>query len=309
MKRVLFVNHRTRACGVQQAGFRYFEALKQSARFECHYIDVDEGWEFEHWADVLKPAAVIYNFYSAVTMPWMSRDLVEKHRGHFRQLSIYHELDLSSFRFDLLLHQDPTTEDAFPHWKLPRAIPEWNAPIVQNDTPAFGSFGFGLGGKGYSDLVERVQDEYDDALIRLHIPSAAFGDAEGRGAENYIEDAKKRIKKKGIILQVSRNFLSQTQLLHWLSQHDCNVFPYEENYGRGIASVTDYALAVKRPIAITRSCQFRHLWTQDESFLLEEKSLREIIGTGTAHLDKFHQMWSRKNLTHSFEAALESLGL
>lgn len=313
MNRILFVNHRTQQCGVQQAGKRYFDALKHSQRYECHYIDVDSRFEFEYWASELQPAAVIYNFYSGATMPWFSREMVDGNRSRFKQLCIFHELDLSSFGFDLILHQDPTsTDEGFEYQRLPRAIPEYDPPKHRPDwgCPMIGSFGFGLGGKGYSEVVERVQQEFDRAIVRLHIPYAAFGDSDGKGAQDCAKDARSRITRPlDISLFVNHEFLSEEMLLHWLVDNDCNIFPYEENYGRGIASVTDYALAARRPIAITRSHQFKHLWSIDDSFTLEKHSLREIVAMGTEPLEKFHQLWNRETLIAAFEEAFQRVGV
>lgn len=311
MKRMLFVNHRTKECGVNQFGKRYYDNFAESKKWECFYIDIDHGQEFEFWANELEPSAVIYNFYSSATMGWFSRALVDKYRSKFKQLCLYHELDMSPFDFDLILHQDPFSEDAFPHWKLPRSIPEFTpfSRYFNNTAPVFGSFGFGLGGKGFGTLVDKVQSEYDIAYIRLHIPFAAFGDKEGNGARRWVEDAKKRIYKPNIELTVSHQFKPEEELLRWLSQNDCNCFLYDENYGRGISSTLDYALAAQRPIAITQSYQFKHVWKIDDSFTVEKHSLREIITAGTKPQDKFREMWSREKVVESFENALESLGL
>lgn len=311
MKDILFVNHRTKECGVNQMGQRYFDNLKESQKYQCFYIDVDELGEYEYWVEQLAPAAVVWNFYSGSTMWWLANEVIESHRQHFKQLCIYHELDLMPKKFDLILHQDPISEDSFPHWSLPRSIPvfEKTNHVTHDQSPVFGSFGFGLGGKGFSRLVDQVQEEYDTAFVRLSIPFAAFGDSNGDGARSWAQDARSRIKKSTIEMSISHEFKPESELLRWLSQNDCNCFLYDENYGRGISGVLDYALAVRRPIAITKSYQFKHVWSIDDSFLVENKSLKEILAMGTDHLEKFHQLWSRENFVKSFEQALESLGV
>lgn len=309
MKTILFVNHRTKECGVQQMGARYYEVLKLTQKYQCFYIDVDERWECEHWMNELKPAAVVFNFYSGATMHWLSNEMIDSHRNDFKQLCIYHELDLMTKGFDLLLHQDPDSTDPFPHWKLPRCIPDFPITYPEPEIATFGSFGFGLGGKGFGTLVKMVNEQYDEALVRLHIPFAAFGDADGKGARSWVASARELITKQGIELEVTHDFWDEPTLLDWLARNTCNAFLYDGNYGRGISGTVDYSLGVRRPIAITKSYQFKHVWMKDESFCVENKTLPEIIAMGTDHLEKFHDLWSQQNLIRSFEQALESLGV
>lgn len=309
MKTVLFVNHRTKECGVEQLGSRYYRNFAESSNYEVHYIDVDEASEYLYWVEQLKPDAVIFNFYSGATMHWLSNELIESNRNNFKQLCIYHELPLESKGFDLLLHQDPNSSDEFKHWSLPRSIPEYNENPPQPLVPTFGSFGFGIGGKGFDTLVKMVNAEYDEARIHLHIPFAAFGDAQGVSARAHVENAQRENVKPGITLTVDHSFLPENVLLDWLASNTCNAFLYHEHYGRGIASTTDYALAVKRPLAITRSYQFKHLWSVDDSFTVERSTLKEIIAMGSAPTDKFRQAWSRQAFVTSLELALESLGV
>lgn len=316
MSKVLFVNHRTKACGVQQFGNRYYTAFHESKKYDVSYIDIDNLSEFEYWAGQIQPAAVIWNFYSGQTMPWLSREVIDSYHSKLKQLCIYHELPLEDKNFDLILHQDPNNLDQFAHWSLPRMIPQIERygilePLTArtDPRPVFGSFGFGLGGKGYGTLAARVNEEYDEAILRLHIPFAAFGDPTGSGAQFWVAEARKYITKPGIELIVDHEFWPEIQLLGWLYQNDCNCFLYDGNYGRGLSSSTDYALAVHRPIAITQSSQFRHLWSIDDSFSVENHSLHEILAMGTDHLDKFHELWSQAALVESFEQALMSIGV
>lgn len=303
------MNHRTPECGVGQMGSRYYRNLRESEKYDCYYIDIAERVEFEYWCRKLVPAAVVWNFYSNATMPWFNRQLLEQYNPTSAQVAIYHELPLESLGFDLILHQDPDSPDDFAHWSLPRSIPEWDAFTIAPEIPTFGSFGFGLGGKGFARLVKMVNEEYDFANIHLHIPFAAFGDADGKGAKAHADDARAANLKPDIQLTIDHDFWSENDLLSWLAGNTCNAFLYDPHHGRGISGTTDYALAVNRPLAITKSFQFRHIWTVDESFCVENKTLHEIIEQGTQPQDKFRKMWSREAFVKSFEEALESIGV
>lgn len=313
MPDVLFVNHRKRPCGVGEMGARYYQNLAESKRYNFWYIDVDERAEFEYWLDQIAPAAVVYNFYPS-TLWWLSNELINRLRPRCKQIGIYHEVDIRDKGFDLIVHQDPnpSEKDDFPHWSLPRSIPRYtpNPPHFDGEMPRFGSFGFGLGGKGFARLVRQVAQEYDVARIHLHIPFAHFGDAGGVAAHAHADEAMKEAEgKPGIFLTVDHDWWSEDRLLEWLAGNTCNAFLYDEHYGRGISGTLDYALAVRRPLAITRSWQFRHVWGVDDSFCIENASLRQIVERGTAPTDKFRTMWSREAFVASFETALESLGV
>lgn len=317
MTDILFVNHRSSECGVQQFGSRYYRNLAESKKYACHYIDVETQGEVEHWFNVIQPAAIVWNFYSGATMPWCSGELIGHYQTKSRQLAIYHELDLSDKPFDLVLHQDPnpSEKDDFPHWSLPRSIPRYENHVALGEIPRFGSFGFGLGGKGFDDVVKRVCAEYDEAHIHLHIPYAHFGDANGESARAHAANARQAWIASGksrVTLEIDHEFWQEEVLLDWLAHNTCNCFFYHEHYGRGISGTLDYALAVERPLAITHSWQFRHVWGIDDSFCVDgdhPKTLHDIIAMGTAPTDKFREMWSREAFVASFEAALESIGV
>lgn len=312
--KVLFVNHRQRECGVEQFGSRYYRNLAETKKFETFYVDVDEYDEYASWYNEIKPAAIVWNMYSGATMPWCSREVIDEHRAECKQIGIYHELDISDKNFDLILHQNPFPTDDFPNWALPRSLPLYTpTPFnYEDEPPRFGSFGFGLGGKGFARLVKMVQDEYDHACIHLHIPFAAFGDADGTSARAHAYQARNVVYKPGIQLTIDHQFWPEEQLLEWLAGNTCNAFLYDPHEGRGISGTTDYALAVRRPLAITHSHQFRHVWSVDDSFCVDgdhPKSLHDIIAAGTEPTDKFRSLWSREAFVASFEAALESIGV
>jgi hypothetical protein len=96
--------------------------------------------------------------------------------------------------------------------------------------------------------------------------------------------------KKGVTLNITRNFLDDDGVLQFLANNDINVFMYSEN-GNGISSAIDYALSVKRPIAITRCNMFRHILKND-IVLSGKNSVVDILNRGTKPLNEFYDKWS-----------------
>lgn len=306
MRTVLFVNSREKNCGVHQYFARLTRPLIDETKRQF-YIDIDTKHEFDYWCSELHPTIVIYNHYAGAALPWLSREVVDSNRNKFKQAGIYHELPLDHLGFDIILHQDPTATDTFQHIPLTRPIPVYKNNYEYSPIPIFTSFGFGLGGKGFSRLANIVNKEYDRAIIRLHIPFATFGDKSGQGAYSWINDARSKITKPGIELQATHHFLSEDDLLDLLAQSACNCFFYDENYGRGLSGTLDYALAVKRPFAITKSWQFKHIWSITDAMLIENNSLSDIIAMGIGYLDIFHNLWSPEKLIQKFDEIFMSM--
>jgi hypothetical protein len=303
---VLFINHRDKQCGVHQFGRRLYDALERSINYECHYIDPAQESEVDYWLDVLRPNIVVYNFYTGATMPWLSPQRIANSRHRFKQTCIFHEVPIEHMGFDLIFHQDPSFEGKPGYVNLARPIPRFSAPETatrSTERPIISSFGFGLGGKGFDQLATAVAVEFPDATLRINIPYAKFGDESGAGARSWAQHIHRHMPKH---CHITHDFFTEPELLNWLSESTINCFFYEENYGRGISGTLDYALAVRRPIAITRSYQFQHVWKIDDSFVYTG-SLQRIIDMGTGHLDKFHTIWGDAAVIAAFERGFDDL--
>jgi hypothetical protein len=299
---ILFLNHKTKNCGVYQFGERIGTALLLKTKYQVLYYEIDSIDEFEHVVGCHKPEAVIYNYYPS-TMPWLNNPVLKGHSG-VAHICIFHEVPTNIF--DYYIHVDPTFVDSETHFGIDRLLPDYTNTQPPTEVMTIGTFGFGLGGKNYNSLVKKVNSEFDEAIVRLHIPFAAFGDSTGHGARHWVELCKREITKPGISLDVSHEFLSEQLLLSWLGYNTMNAFYYDEMYGRGCASVTDYALAVDRPLAITKSYMFRHLHPFAPEICMEDNSLADIAARGTEPLEQF-TIWNRENFIRRFEVICDSI--
>jgi hypothetical protein len=205
--------------------------------------------------------------------------------------------------FNPVIYGDPTyIENGF-NFKIGRClIPfEPKEPVADN---IIGSFGFGFGDKNFETIVERVNEEFDTALIRLHLPNSTFADPTGAVAKEIIQNCIS-MGKPGIEFEISDSFLNVQDLLTWLSKNSINVFAYGNRPARGISSVTDYALSAKRPIAISKCHMFRHLHKQE--IMLESNDLKTIIKNGTKPLEEYYARWTRDNLIKDFERIIGAI--
>lgn len=301
-RQVLFVNHNTKNCGVYQFGLNTFSILKNSKNYEFHLAEVNSGSELDHVLSAL-PAlnAIIYNYYPS-TMSWLTNDMVLQRRQFAKQFVIKHETGTPE-GFDGWIHIDPTFQEFANNYKTLRPIPLYNGGYITNKVLKFGSFGFGFGNKGFPEIVKLVNNSFDIAEINFLIPFAAFGDSDGRSARSIEEICRQIPLKSGVTLNVYHDFRDTDKLLEFLAMNDTNIFMYEYAYGRGISSVIDYALAVKRPIALTKSWQFRHLF--GANIFLEDNDLKTILENGTTELEPYYEQYSHSNFIRSYERILD----
>ncbi len=119
--------------------------------------------------------------------------------------------------------------------------------------------------------------------------------------------AEQLIRNKKIELEISHQFLNDTELLDFLASNSINSFMYEDTGGRGLSSTVDNALAVNRPIAVSNSPMFRHILRNCPFANAQEFSLREIMNNSTGCLNKLSKDWSRENLQWEYERILNTI--
>jgi len=164
--------------------------------------------------------------------------------------------------------------------------------------PTIGSIGFALGHKNWEKIITLVEKEFDEAIINLHMPNSYYCDQNGNGSRSHAMDCRNNVTKPGIKLNITHNLFTNDELINFLNENDLNIFMYDELRGSGCSSALDFALCVNRPIAISNSYMFRHVY--DDSICIDKHSLADIMKNGTQHLDKYRKSWSHKNLACVF---------
>jgi cyclopropane fatty-acyl-phospholipid synthase-like methyltransferase len=146
-----------------------------------------------------------------------------------------------------------------------------------------------------------VQNEFDHAVIKLNIPFSKFGDKEGILAREIAAACKKLVYKRTIDLQINHDYLEKQQLLSFLSSNTINVFLYDDMKNRGISSATDWALAAGRPLAISRSRLFRHLFNCKPSICIDDNNLKTILANGVISLKHLWTEFSPEMVLWDYE--------
>lgn len=331
---VLFVTHKPKQCGVYEFGKNIFEAISGSEKYLYVKAACDSIEELNTAIAANNPSVIIYNYHPSV-LPWLCTKIS---KGIYRnnltgikatQVGIIHEVTqeiadtatgygnryilgpsqrkLNSL-FDFYIAADPTLLLKNPLvFKTGRLVPSYSSTIPQPAITTIGSFGFATPKKGFEKLVQTVNDEFDEAVIRINMPAADFGDPEGSNAKQIAENCKQLITKKGIQLEVTHDYLTDTGLSDFLSGNSINVFMYEDTAGRGISSTIDNALAVKKPIAVSNSPMFRHILSAKPSVCVENSSLKVILQNGFSPLEKIAADWTAANLRWDYERILDAI--
>ena len=295
---VLFINPAEPRCGVSAFGSSCHDILKKSIR---------HNYTLQSWYDPTMPVehdfdVAIFNYHNKL-FPWLDNDTI-KWMGIPCMAIGGHDCypDFSELKF--VLNCDSTSIADERNIPLPRPVKTF-APLPDPEIVTIGSCGFDFSSKNYQHVATYVAQSYDNAKIRLHIPQHPSGE----GINNIghlIQQQLFNLGKPGISVEVSIDFLSDDELIGFLSGNTANVFLYPpfKNERRGLSSVIDKALSARKPIAISDSTMYRHI-NLEEKFLLSRHSLKEIIEFGTEHIETFWASHSEEKLIEAFDSAVD----
>lgn len=287
----LFVNGSPEpACGVNQFGKNLYAILQDSANVYWQYCEPSTLGELRTFTAMPEPDVVLYNwqfnqggFLADAPFIWLGA----------KQYLVYHDCAISD-RFDGIFFADPTMTPRGKWHCIGRPIPTFNRVLTvppKSEAPIIGCHGF-LG--AWADqVVHRVMQEFEYAVVRLNLPFSKYCDPDGAQAMTMAERCRNMVvNKPGITLQISHDFLPIEKLLDWLSANhlNCYIRPANMNW-TGISSAPDFAIAVRKPLAVNKCNAFRHLHSCEPSICVEDRSLFEIIQTGASPLVPFRSKW------------------
>ena len=301
--KLLFVNHGHERCGIQQFGVSVRNALLKHPAIELAYIESNDSRELAEF-DFSTVSHVLFNHHS-VTLYWLHQEIVNFLADSGKKVFCISGHDqLSNFSRCKNIIPDPTGVDTDRDKFTGRILPSYPAFGGPIDLPTIGSFGFGFPEKNFDRLADYVNSEFEEAKIRLHITGSHYGDPSGALAGVVVSQIQSKLKPS-VQIELSTGFLSQESLVYWLSQNSVNAFLYNDQPGRGISSAVDFALASRRPVAVSNSYMFRHI-RGDERNLVEKTSLKQIIKNGTAHLQKLYEEWSEQAVAERYYQILKN---
>ncbi|MCC6508830.1 MAG: hypothetical protein IT423_06970, partial [Pirellulaceae bacterium] len=310
METVLFVNNSPRRCGVYEFGKTIWNAISSSKQLAYCYREFSDQTNAEDFLACVKsiqPSSIVFNWHP-VTMPWLNDDVlyaIHRHAPHTRLASVVHDVPAPFEWIDANIYCDPTHVAGERDFVLGRCISDRATPDFDPGV-VIGSFGFGLGGKGFQRVIKQANEEFEQATVRLHVPYSDYCDTDGSVARQLIAECV-ALAKPGINVVTSSNYLSQEELLTWLAGNAINCFFYDDQRGPGISSVIDLALTARRPLAITPSTMFRHVVSTIPSIVIGQSSLRNIMRQGLTPLEPYYEAWNASKFAEGFDQAVESM--
>ena len=313
---VLLVNHKVVNCGVYQFGIRFKNILTKCKDINYIYIEVENIAEFyDNVTKTTNLKAIIYN-YCTLTLPWLNPKVLIP---NVKNIGLLHPGSPNFFNIGCNI--DPNEKEAPPRvYSVPRPIYENVDELTQNcqpknpaidlfineftdsNLPIFGSFGLAASYKGFSRLIELVNQQYDNAVIKLHITRAFYYH------ESSVQEEVNRClsipRKAGIILRINIHFMTNEELLCFLNKNTMNIFLYSQMGGsiNCISSVIDIALGVKKPIGISDSDMFRNIY--NDSICVYKRPIKDILNNSVEYCDFYREKYSHENVISKFKSII-----
>lgn len=305
-KKIIITNHEDEACGVYQYGKRVASILLDigSPHYEYYYLELSEKNDYIDKISEINPDIVVHNYLN-ITMPWFDSECFHLLKSrNIPQGLIVHNTGYANV-FDFFIHQNPLYPQNGINYSIPRPLFKYSPDKINHrEVPKINTFGFAFLFKEYENIVKLINSQLDYAEINMHLTLSKFF-PNHKELEEIKDRCSSEITKEGVKLNITSEFKSDEEILSFLSQADLNIFLYKDypNYN-GISSVIDYALSVKRPIAVCKSNMFAHINQTNPSICVENQDLKSIIRNGIDPLQQYYDLWSRKKFVESFEKIL-----
>jgi hypothetical protein len=305
--KILIINHSVENCGVYQYGKRFGNILLKSKKHNFYYLEINSQDKLEENIIKYNPSVIIYNYLGG-TMPWVNELTVQsiRERG-IKQLLLVHNVEYATF-FDYYLHQNPDYPSDNKNFSILRPLFDYNGiESKDDDIINIGSFGFGFRVKHFDQICSLINSQFNSERvnINLHLTISYFC-PNANDILNIKNNCLRHITKPNISLNMTHDFLSDQEMLNFLYKNDLNIFLYEKyNTYNGISSTIDYALSVKKPIAICRSNMFSHIYDVKPSICIEENSLKNIINNGFDPLFDKYNSWTNEKFIQRIESIIE----
>jgi hypothetical protein len=304
----LFINPAKANCSIYESGRMIYESLVLSKKYTLDYIEVDEN---------NRKIPDNYDFYAFnyhhITMGWLDTKCIRNLPG-LKLTFILEILPNDPFvlcpseDFDVYCALDPTMnipDQRVYAFSRPLEIPKKLIPYCEPTKPVIGSFGFATPGKGFELVVEAVNKEFEEAVVRINIPAGTYTDdlweLHNCNYSEYLSDLCRKTAKKGVEVIVTHNYLTKDQLIEWCGQNTLNCFLYDRNLP-GLSATTDQAISSGRPLAVSDNKTFRHITQYIKPY--PHRNLKESIALSQAEILQIQKDWAPATFARKFEQVL-----
>jgi hypothetical protein len=306
----LFINPAKANCSIYESGRMVYKSLLHSKNFSLDYVEIDQ---------INRNIPDNYDFYAFNyhhdTMGWLETRSLRKLPG-FKVTFVLETLPNDPFvfcpsdDFDAYCALDPTMDIADKRvYAFPRPLEIPSREIVYHETPVpvIGSFGFATPGKGFELVVDAVNREFEEAVVRINIPPGTFTEdifykLHNQNYAEYLSKLCSRIAKKGVTVQVTRNYMTKDELIEWCGCNTLNCFFYNRMQP-GLSATTDQAISSGRPLVISTNPTFRHIHPYVRPYPF--RTLKEAIELSQPEVLRMQRAWTPENFAKKFESVLD----
>lgn len=260
---ILFINHGlSKSCGVHAQGVRHFESLSKSNKYNFIYCEINSFEDLQIQYDKFKPILIMYN-YMPIVLPWLNSNIKSL---NVKNVCLIHNItqnlvDTNQYLYDDIFDSYITLDISLNvtgnFYKTNRPVYNFN-PKEENldiNNLKIGTFGFPFLHKGFDKVVNLVNSEFDNATVNLHMTDSFFCKNETEKILNLCQNS---ITKPGIKLNYTNNYLTEIEMVEYMSKNDINALFYDNIEGVGVSAAIDYLISAQKPILISDSQQFRN---------------------------------------------------
>lgn len=251
----------------------------------------------------------VFNYHPNTMAPTLPRDLLPYFKGPKFAIVLEVEPDnpikfVPAADFDSCMVLDPTAIASAKVTPFPRPLrgtARRGRPTVR-PVPIIGSFGLGTPGKGFEQVVEAVNREFDRALVRVNVPPASHVDpimfkVHQMKYIEYIGKLCKKIARPGIEIEFTDEFFDGEQLVDWCGENDLNCFMYTRRQS-GLSATTDQCVISGQPLIVSSNDTFRHIHPYIAPY--PKLSLREAMRTTGPAVRQMQEDWSIDSFQKTF---------
>jgi hypothetical protein len=311
-------------CGIGIRGKLTSDILLKQTSDKYNFIVgfMNSNEELENFIAINQPEVLIYNYHS-ITTPFLNDPTLRYKYNNIKHVMIHYDIiqhmvnifnptNFLGFKYIITDNEKINNESAKNNvFKVTRSVPFIDEEILLNhayqkdDIPKIGFQGFCSGCKLIENIAMKIQEEFDVAIFRIHSPPIFYGSEET--TLQILENVKRIITKPGIKIEISREFLSDEEIIKWLHENTINCYFYFYGENAGIASSPDYAIAAKKPIVVNNSLMLMNLHGLTPSIEIEKSTIKQIIANGIEPLKPLYEKYDNKNVLRDYETICDYL--
>lgn len=177
-----------------------------------------------------------------------------------------------------------------------------------NSIPIFGSFGLASKSKNWNIMIEKINEQFNEAIIKILMPSGDFV-----RKDTSLKNELLTIKlKPNVKLLIYDNFIEDDEIIIFLNSCDFNIILQngDENLfnvkDTGISSTIDFFISAQKPFAVSKVSNFQHVYVEEMN--LKKYNLTQMIKSEKLkeHVIELYKKNLNKNLISKFNQIFQN---